>query len=270
MPLHLDQIAPGARLRYVDLGRQFGCADVAAQAEQTLAAAERFDTAIADHGFIREDVDRLRDALSLLTSKAQCANPERIKNKRTSQAYVEAMRAGKTARQRARSILHIVVQRLVTSGDPIESEAGRAVFATLQQTESSRGEPARLATQLDQLRAALSMPRVDRVAGPRGGPSTERELAVAAEALRLAAMIEPHRANSDAPSLSRRDPELEELDLLCGIIVELVRDARRAARSAARELRLPAIASAFELIKLYGPLGGGAADSERVPAPRGY
>lgn len=269
MPLQLESIPTAARLHYVDVGRQFGCADVMAQAEQTLSAATRFGDEIASHGFIPEDIGRLRDTAELLTRKMQSGNPERICSKRTSQTYVDAMRAGKTARQRARSILHIVVQRLGSTGDPIASEAARAVSSTLQQTESSRGEPARLASQLDLLRAALSMPRVDRASAPRGGQDAERELASAAEALRRAARIDPELANGDPPPPSRRDPELEELDLLCGIIVELVRDARRAARSVARAQRNPVIASAFELIKLYGPLGGGAADSERFPAPRG-
>ncbi len=268
MPLVLDLIPVSARLQLIDLGRQFGYADVVAQAEQTLRAAGRFASEIAEHGFIHDDVQQLRDALTLLGEKTTRVSSDRLKAKRTSQTYVGAMRVGKTARQRAQAILHIIVQRLAMSGDPIEVEAARAVSAMLQQTESSRGEPARLASQLDQLRAALSMPRVDRAAMSRGGPASQQELAAAAEALRRAARIDPTSQAAEPPPPSVRDPELAELDLLCGLIVELVRDARRAARSAARARRNPAIASAFELTMLYGGVDGGSADTEPVPSTK--
>jgi hypothetical protein len=43
--------------------------------------------------------------------------------------------------------------------------------------------------------------------------------------------------------------------MIDGLIVELTRDARRAARAAANELSRPALASAFELNALYGKPG---------------
>ncbi len=267
MPLNLDLVPVSAKLHYASLGRQFGCEDTLMQADQTLASADLFAGVIGEHGFVREDIDRLRDVRDLLAARASGQSEQRAREKRTSQSYVDAMRAGKTARQRARSILHIVAQRLAHSGDAIEAEAARAVSAALQQTESSRGEPIRLASQLDQLRGALSMPRVEKAAAPRGGPDALRELAQTAEALRLAAMLETPRHDGVASDVAR-DLVIDELDLLCGMIVELVRDARRAARSAARAARNPVVASAFELVKLYGPLGGGAADSDRCAAPR--
>lgn len=160
--------------------------------------------------------------------------------------YVTAIRQGKDGRQRARSILYIIAQRLAYSGDPIAVEAARAVSATLQQTESSRGDPVRLAAQLDQLRATLSIPRVDKEAERRGGPQTADLLSRTAERLRaIAAAQDPDAA---PPSTD----ETADTDLLCGVIVELVRDARRAARSAAREKNDPQIASSFALTKLYG------------------
>ena len=47
--------------------------------------------------------------------------------------------------------------------------------------------------------------------------------------------------------------ETEQLDLLDGIIVALVRGARKAARAAAKRLGTPALTADFELTKLYGP-----------------
>ena len=262
MPFRLDQVPAEARARYTELGRQFGCTDALAQAEQTLAAYRRFGDAIGAHGFIESDAARLQEASERLTLEVGTETDAIVSMKRTSQEYVGAIRAGKAARQRARSILYIVAQRLAYSGDPIAVEASRAVAATLQQTESSRGDPIRLASQLDQLRATLTIPRVDKQAELRGGLPASEELMMAAERLRKTA------ACDDPDVAPPSTVETANADLLCGVIVELVRDARRAARSAARAQAQPLVASAFELTKLYGPLGGSGAESERSPSLR--
>ncbi len=259
MSFLLEDVGPEARAKYVDLGRQFGCTDCLAQADLTLQAFDRYGTRIASHGFIPLDAERLREAQRLLDKETRDRQSNRPLHKATSRGYIAAMRRGKDARQRARSILYIIAQRLAHSGDSIEVEAARAVAATLQQTESSRGDPARLASQLDQLRATLSIPRVDKQAEQRGGPDTADALTVAAEHL---------RAVSTAQSPDAAPPSTDETahaDLLCGLIVELVRDARRAARSAARAHNEPALALAFALSHLYGPVGSAGAESDRSP-----
>ena len=255
----LDDIAPEARARYVEIGRQFGCADSLAQAEMTLQAIEVFGQQIAGHGFIELDAARLDEAHRALSKEAGASAQMRSRRKETSRGYIQAIRAGKSARQRARSILYIIAQRLAYSGDLIAAEAARAVAATLQQTESSRGDPIRLAAQLDQLRATISIPRVDKEAERRGGPQTADELRAAAD--RLRAIAEAQAPDAAPPSTDAT----ANADLLCGVIVELVRDARRAARSAAREHNTPDIASAFSLTRLYGPSGSMGSESERAP-----
>ena len=86
------------------------------------------------------------------------------------------------------------------------------------------------------------MPRAEQAAAHRGELDALRGLAQNAEALRLAAMLEPVPAENLAPE-NIRDPLIDELDLLWGMTVELVRDARRAARSAARAGRNPVVVS---------------------------
>lgn len=255
MPLLLDDIAPEARARYVELGRQFGCADALAQAELTLTSFDHFGDQIGGHGFIARDAERLRLAKELLEKETGADAGARTRSKRTSREYVDAIRTGKAARQRARSILYIIAQRLAYSGDLIASEAARAVGATLQQTESSRGDPIRLAAQLDQLRATLSIPRVDKEAEARGGLQCADVLSATADRLRS--------LTTDPDAAPASTDETANADLLCGMIVELVRDARRAARSAARDENAPLVAASFALTKLYGPAGG--VESERMP-----
>lgn len=236
----LEQIPAEIRARYATVGLQFGSGDTLAQAEDTLTAYDKFGVFLADHGFIASDVERLMEARRVLRQAGVGLDKTVTARKQTSLKYVQAMRQGKTARQRARSILHIVMQRLACSGDSVQVEASRAVSSTLEQTQSSRGDPVCLAAQLDQLRAVLTMARVDREVADRGGPSAVSVLAESAACLRAAAK---NRVPGDA-----EDP----IDFIDGVIVELVRDARRAARSASRTLGRPEIAAAFELVRLSG------------------
>jgi hypothetical protein len=84
------------------------------------------------------------------------------------------------------------------------------------------------------------MARVQKLAATRGEPGLVPKLGMVADRLR-------------ALAAERRGSEQgERIDLLDGIVVELVRDARRAARSAARAQGQPEVAAAFELVKLYG------------------
>ncbi|HQF26670.1 MAG TPA: hypothetical protein PL065_24625, partial [Polyangiaceae bacterium] len=210
MEFAIDHVPVEARARYTELGRQFGCVDTLAQAKLTLLAFERYGDQVARHGFIQLDADRLREVRDLLHQMTLQATDEDGRCKKTSQEYVQAIRGGKDARQRARSILYIIAQRLALCGDFIAAEAARAVVATLQQTESSRGDPFRLAAQLDQLRATLTIPRVDKEAERRGGPDAAQALVHAAEKLRAI-------ANRHSVETHVRQPD-NDFDLLCGMI----------------------------------------------------
>jgi hypothetical protein len=232
------------RVRFVSIGCQYGSAATLSQAEETIVAAREHERVLGEHGFTRDDCERLVVARDALVELRDQGEPPSGPRKQTSRAFVRALREGKTVRQRARSILHIIAQRLSYSGDPVQAEAARVVHATLDQTESSRGDAVRLAAQLDQLRAVLTMARVERAVADRGGPEAARLCAAAAERLREA-------AEDRAGAVSRRDMG-DATDVIDGMIVELVRDARRAARSAARTLQQPSLAAAFELMKLHG------------------
>ncbi|MBI5537421.1 MAG: hypothetical protein HY898_32155 [Deltaproteobacteria bacterium] len=240
MSIDLDTIPAEVRTRLIAIGRQFGSADTLSQAEATLQAGAAYGQLLEEHGFVAADLERLREARDALRATGAADEPPASARKLTSLEYVRAMRDGKTLRQQARAILHIIMQRLTFSEDPVQHEAARSVSSSLDQTQSSRGDAVRLAAQLDQLRATLTMARVEAMAAKRGGPGLVPRLAHTAERLR-------------ATHADRRGTEQgDRIDLVDGIIVELVRDARRASRSAARALGRPEIAGAFELIRLYG------------------
>jgi hypothetical protein len=240
MSIDLDAIPSDVRARLIAVGAQFGSADTLAQAEATLRACEAYGKRLDEHGFIEADILRLRSARDLLRQTGAADEPPASARKLTSLEYVQAMRDGKTLRQQSRAILHIIMQRLSFSADPVQLEAARSAGISLDRTQSSRGDAVQLAAQLDQLRATLTMARVLTLAAERGGPALCPKMARAADRLR-------------ATTGDRKGSELgDRIDLIDGIIIELVRDARRAARSAARTDSSPEIAAAFELAKLYG------------------
>lgn len=241
MSIDLDAIPSEVRARLIAVGAQFGSADTLAQADATLQACELYASRLEEHGFIAPDVERLRIARDLLRETGAADEPPASARKLTSIEYVRELREGKTLRQQARAILHIIMQRLTFSPDPVQLEAARSVGSSLDRTQSSRGDAIQLAGQLDQLRATLTMARVERLAANRGGPSLVPRMARVADRLRA---ITADRKGSE---------QGDRIDLIDGIIIEHVRDARRAARSAARADSAPEIAAAFELVRLYGP-----------------
>ncbi|HQP35060.1 MAG TPA: hypothetical protein PLI95_07775 [Polyangiaceae bacterium] len=238
--MDLEKLPADLRQRLITIGRQFGSADTIAQGEATVAACDRHGPALEAHGFVSADLARLREAIDALRATGAADEPPASARKSTSREYVETVRVGKTLRQQARSILFIVMQRLAASPDSVEHEAARSVSSSLDKTQSSRGDPILLGAQLDQLRATLTMARVDRAAALRGADALVPQLARVAERLRA------------IPVDTSASPQADAVDLLDGIIVELVRDARRAARSAARTLGRPEVAAAFELVCLSG------------------
>ena len=239
MTIELMTLPLDVKARMAAIGRQFGSVDTLAQAEDALAACDKYGSLLADHGFVANDIERLSAARQALRQLGVGSDAPVSARKQTSLRYVRALRDGKTLRLRARSILHIVMQRLADTGDGIQIEASRAVSSALEQTGSSRGDPLLLASQLDQLRAILTMARVERAVSDRGGPALVPLLVETAD--RLHATVREPRPSDTNP-----------IDVIDGIIVELVRDARRASRSASRTLSRPEIAAAFELVRLSG------------------
>jgi hypothetical protein len=76
------------------------------------------------------------------------------------------------------------------------------------------------------------------------------------------------REASQTTAAPRGTPqETEQLDLLDGIILSLVRSAREAADAASKALGEPALVAEFELTELYGPGTTKTKASEETRAP---
>ena len=243
-----DTLPAATKRSYIELGEQFGSEDTLAQANQTLNLRPRFAPLLAQHGFADIDWDRLSDARDLVIEAGVGREGAKGDKKTTSKAFVAAATAAQSARLSARSVLWGAHEALDESGD---EKSAQQVATVLAQTSATPDEPERLAAQLDGLRKALTVTEVATAAAKRGGPDSVARLQTAATALREA---------DKADTRVRGTPEeTARLDLLDGIIVRLVRRARKAAIAAGKATGNAAVGKEFRLDKLYRGRGGKAA-----------
>lgn len=239
MALDLSKIPSQARERYIAIGKRYGSEDTLAQAQQTLSALSTHGKRLVDYGLPLSDGTRLKDAHDQLIAAGVGRMEARGERKGTQLAALAAKDRAKRVRKRAHAILKSLLEQAEELG---LSDHAAAIQAVLSQTGFSGDEEEPLARQLDVLAGCLADKAIDKAAQDRGGPSTQKELAEAATALR--ARRAEHRTLRGTPT------ETETLDLLDGIIVSICRAARRAARVAAADLGQPALSSVFDLAHL--------------------
>jgi hypothetical protein len=270
MTLDLSSITPSARATYIRLGRHHTSADTLAQAEQTLSALAKYADEVADVGFIDADVKQLAAAREALQA-AGVGRDETVTKKKTSRTtFHAAMRAAKDARLTANTVLDNVKRALFPLGDDASLEATKKIDSTVEVTSKAGADPMALAGQLDLLGKLFADATIQKAAKARGGKDVQTSLADCASALRDAA-----KAIAGAPGTPGAT---DDVDLIDGLIVTIVRSARKSGRAAAKKLGKPAIAIEFELTKLYAhrptaaaaatsPGTDGAGHGLPVPAP---
>ncbi len=258
MATDLNAIPKEAREELLAVGRQYGSRDTLAQAELTLTAITKYASvaALLSHGFTTADGEQLGEMRGLLQQAGVDREQARASKKETNQQYVSALATGKTRRQQARSVLGGVSAALRMAGN---GDAVAKVNAALAQTVASGESAEALANQLDQLRGVLEDAAIAPAAADRGGPAVVADLGASATALRAASQSRTRVPGTPA--------ETERLDLIDGLIVQLCRRARAAARSAARATGNPALAADFQLSKLYRSRSVAATPAAPVPVP---
>ena len=238
-PLDLNAFPPAARAKQIRLGEQFGSRDTLAQANQTLTAYTAHGAALKG-GFIAADAQRLTDARDLLVDAGVGRDAARGEKKVTSQAYTDAVTSGQAVRLTTRSILTALRDDLEESAEAGASESLRMIGATLKH------------------------PAVAPAAATREGPAAEIALNAAAAALR--------KADQDDAGVRGTPAETQRLDQIDGIIVRLVRRARKESLAVARATGNPSLAEAFKLDKLYqsrAPSGREEDGEEEAPEGEG-
>jgi hypothetical protein len=239
MTLDIASLAPRARERYLAIGRRYGSEDVLAQAHKTLLAHDKYGHLLVAYGFGLRDAERLalgRDRLHVsLVGRSHASTDRRILRG----SHADARRRARDERICVRSVLELVLDTLYEIDQ--HEVAGRVVGA-LDETEAQPRKDQKLLEQFDTLEEVLVDPAVVAAMADRGGPDI---------------LLRLQQARTDLNGTTRQaagKPEvsavIDERDILDGIIVSLARAARKAARTAARHLGQPAIATEFKLTHL--------------------
>jgi hypothetical protein len=258
MTLELEAFPAEARKRQIELGRGFSSELTLNQANQTLAAYARYRDDVSGHGFTEGDAGRLEDARDLLIAAGVGRDFAREEKQVASRGVDEALSRGQGLRLRARSILEGIEEDVEESG--LEggitgaAETRRRIAAVLERTSLAADTRERLAAQLDRLAQVLGDEVVAQFAAARSGIEVIEPLVVAATELREA---EKQRAG-----MRGTPDETQRLDQIDGIIIRLVRRARKASLSAARAAGNPALSNAFKLTQLYRSRGNTAFDED--------
>lgn len=238
MALDVQKFSEVTKAEYRLVGKRYSSEETCKQAELTLAAYERYGAIICGYSFVKDDADLLKEARSQLLAAIDKREATRGQKKQTMHAEVAAIHDGKKLRGKARTLLQTVAERLRLSGET-SAAAVRKIGAALEQTASSSDSAHQLAAQLVILKELWSDATITAAVKTRGGDGLDKQLSDMAANIRKA-------TSEDRPrTLTQGDTEI--MDILDGLIIQLCRSARRAARAAARDRGEEAIAQAFAL-----------------------
>ena len=244
MPLLLDEFSARARTKHIKTGRRYGSSVVLAQADDTLEALDALAAMadqLAEKGFSRSDGERLADGRAALLESGVLKDVAEADAQAKTQAFQAELKRGKQARRDSEAILTRVQTVLDEKGN---EAAAQAIEIALRGGGSSGSDADKLRAQLQGLRAPLAREDVAEAAADRGGAAAIAAIDASLAELRSIEQVRPTKRGTPA--------ETERLDLIDGIVVDLVRSARRAARALAAALGQPSIAERFELEALYG------------------
>lgn len=248
MALDLVNIAPARRAELISAGQKFGSDVVLAQGRRTLTALALHGAKLVDYGFSADDGVELKDGCDELIAAGVGREQRRTDKKQSGFEYERTLKDGQEVRLRGRSVLGSGRRALSRLATPEAAKAVELIDSVLERCAVAPEEAGLMATQLDELRRVLEDPIVTPAVTSRGGPKAVTDLTSRAGEL---------RAIEQATAMPRGTPEhTEKLDLVDGIVLELVRSAREAAEAASKALGEPALLTAFTLSELYGSSGG--------------
>ncbi|AKT36732.1 hypothetical protein [Chondromyces crocatus] len=254
--IDLSAMSANVRQDYIRIGRGFGSVATLAQANKHLQALGKFGAELTRHGFSAADAAQLASARDALERAAVDRSGVRGGNRTTLQTHRELLAAARRERRAARTIVLATARALRQGGVEADEAVARKLDAVLMITRRSPGRVGeKLAEQLEVLLSVLRDVAVVTATADRGGPLT-----VAA----LDATLVKLRASNQEHTGAGTRVETERLDILDGLVLTLMRNARKAAVDAAARLGSPALAAAFELTEIYGQPRATATTS---PAP---
>jgi hypothetical protein len=237
----LSLLSGPVRAAYAEAGSHVGSDVTRKVGERIIEAHELHGALVGPQGFLLVMFNRLKWAVASIIVADAHRDGLRIEKKAGTAGLKEKLKTGKTQRLALRALLRPVPSLLRSQGGEEPARLATHIETVLSQTSSAGGNPRVLGGQLDQLNAELDRPEVKAVVGADGAEA--RLVAARAAALALHALT-PRRSGTPIDS--------ERLDVLDGIVIELVRQARAAARVAASLTGNQALAQAYAIDDLLG------------------
>jgi hypothetical protein len=238
MALDIDGMAPEAHAYYLAIGERYTTPDVLAQVDMSLAGLVLYGALLAPCGFGAEDGQDMLEGREVARAEESGGAQTATDHKATTLNAADVI---DTAKQRRQDAITILKGTKRVSRQRGNKNAMALVTSALSKTSALTDDSA-LPTQLSVLQVALEDPALAAVVAGGGGPECATDLATLQPAVRAAL--------SDRTSAPAITAAAQRRDILDGILVTLARQARAAARRAARKHGQPAIAAAFELIHL--------------------
>lgn len=239
----LQVITPRAAAYYIKQGKQFGSQMVINQGNQTLNGLAVHREVLAECGFSGKDEVRLREGVEMLDGLLGDRGGE--KGRRKGLTKREGRLVGEAKQSVAKGL--VVVEGVISdlrNDDSKEAEQAQGDLEVMREAiqRGAKNEDT-LPGAMRDLHKALSHPKAVALADDRGGVALREVLLVQADGLKKI---------QEARALRPGTPEhTARLDLLDGIVLELVRRARKSAKAAARAKGQPVIERAFLLDQLY-------------------
>lgn len=246
-PPNIDAINPDKKEQLIASGRHFGSPLVKAQGEHTLAALLRYETVMANYGFTAEEIQALRDFLAMYPENLQAREVKQVGRTLNSRQLQSQTKSAKAVRLQSHGLLGMVSNRLHAQSVTPEDEAGKAaqiIDITLSKTAAAPKTTDGFLSQLRLLAHCWTNHAVANEAAKRGGVDLLGSLQAQIAVLEATQKDLQHAAPTAA--------DTQRLDLIDGLIIERVREARRIAKTASKASGDPALADAFKLTHLDG------------------
>ena len=243
MGLNISQFSPLAKERYIKIGRQFGSDATLAQGLKTHKAYQENAKELNANGFHSKDAKSLEDACVSLREAGVGRDEAKVIKKVQTEMSKESLKIGRLVRELTRNTLDGVFDDLFMLDSPEQGQWISEVEAALNATSRAEDDADALAGQLALLQKVMERKGIDTLVKARNGDHVLD---------RLKKSIAQLHETANKGRLRPGTPEhTEHLDLLDGVIVQLVRRARKVAQTIAKEKSHPAFADLFALDRLY-------------------
>lgn len=243
MEKELQKLSARAKERYIKAGKKFGSELVVKQGNQTLNALVVHGVVLALHGFSAKDAERLGWGVKQLEEALANRGEEQGRRKGMSKIEMRQVRDGKLAAKQGASVLGGVIAALRDEDGADAERLQLELEVERTQIKRDAKNADRVPATLRHLHKVLSNPKVATWADERGGEALKATLLEQADRLDT---LQKDRALRPGTS-----EHTEHMDLLDGIVLDLVRRASQSAKSAAKSKGQASIERAFILDQIY-------------------